>query len=189
MPLSGVKQDGTVSHFFHRTFKAYNTGTRKRRKIQGDDLGDVRWHKTGKTKPVMVDGTHQGCKKIMVLYMSPVKGEKPEKTGWVMHQYHLGIDEDEKDGELVVSKLFYQQQCKPNERNDAELPAALLEGPRKEAEPIPCPKSATPDPPAEKRCRDPGFMRSPAQVTLRHQLLALSYKLFCSINVKTMSNT
>lgn len=27
-----------------------------------------------------------------------------------MHQYHLGDNEEEKDGELVVSKVFYQTQ-------------------------------------------------------------------------------
>lgn len=27
-----------------------------------------------------------------------------------MHQYHLGNNEDEKEGELVVSKIFYQTQ-------------------------------------------------------------------------------
>lgn len=27
-----------------------------------------------------------------------------------MHQYHLGNDEEEKDGELVASKVFYQTQ-------------------------------------------------------------------------------
>lgn len=110
-----------MSHFFHRTFKAYNIGTRKRRKINTDDLVDVRWHKTGKTKPVIVDGRHLGCKKIMVLYMSTTKGEKPEKTNWVMHQYHLGTGEDEKDGEYVVSKIFYQQQSKPGEKNGQDL--------------------------------------------------------------------
>ncbi|KAL6838595.1 hypothetical protein ACP4OV_031552 [Aristida adscensionis] len=119
--LPGVKQDGSVSHFFHRTFKAYNTGTRKRRKINTDDLADIRWHKTGKTKPVLVDGAHLGCKKIMVLYMNTVKGGRPKKTNWVMHQYHLGTGEDEKDGEYVVSKLFLQQQSKPGEKNVQEL--------------------------------------------------------------------
>ncbi|KAL5224234.1 hypothetical protein ABZP36_010873 [Zizania latifolia] len=118
--LPGVKQDGSVSHFFHRTFKAYNTGTRKRRKINTNDLADVRWHKTGKTKPVLVDGKHLGCKKIMVLYMIAVKGGKPEKTNWVMHQYHLGTGEDEVDGQYVVSKLFFQQQFKPGEKNAQE---------------------------------------------------------------------
>lgn len=29
-----------------------------------------------------------------------------------MHQYHLGTEEDEKEGEFVVSKVFYQQQSK-----------------------------------------------------------------------------
>ena len=119
--ISGVKKNGSVSHFFHRTFKAYNTGNRKRRKINTDDLADVRWHKTGKTKPVLVDGKHLGCKKIMVLYMSTEKGGKPEKTNWVMHQYHLGTGEDEKEGEYVVSKLFFQQQFKPGEKNAQEL--------------------------------------------------------------------
>ncbi|KAI5014319.1 hypothetical protein ZWY2020_055709, partial [Hordeum vulgare] len=110
--LPGVKQDGSVSHFFHRTFKAYNTRTRKRRKINTGDLADVCWHKIGKTKPVIVDGQYLGCKKIMVLYMSTVKGGKPKKTNWVMHQYHLGTGEDEQNGEYVVSKLFFQQQSK-----------------------------------------------------------------------------
>ncbi|KAL6543754.1 hypothetical protein OROGR_010251 [Orobanche gracilis] len=107
--LPGVRQDGSVSHFFHRAIKAYNTGTRKRRKIHGDNLGDVRWHKTGRTKPVLLDGIQKGCKKIMVLYVTHVKGEKSEKTNWVMHQYHLGTGEDEKEGQYVVSKVFYQQ--------------------------------------------------------------------------------
>ncbi|XP_077234216.1 SUPPRESSOR OF GAMMA RESPONSE 1-like [Tasmannia lanceolata] len=118
--LPGVKQDGSVSHFFHTTIKAYNTGTRKRRKIQ-NNLGDVRWHKTGKTKPVIMDGIQKGCKKIMVLYIGNEKGKKPEKTNWVMHQYHLGTGEDEKDGEHVVSKIFYQQQSKQGEKNEQEL--------------------------------------------------------------------
>uniref|UniRef100_A0A803KV64 NAC domain-containing protein n=1 Tax=Chenopodium quinoa TaxID=63459 RepID=A0A803KV64_CHEQI len=86
--LPGVKQDGNATHFFHRAIKAYSTGTRKRRKIHGDDLGDVRWHKTGRTKPVNVNGEQKGCKKIMVLYVT-AKGGKAEKTSWVMHQYHL----------------------------------------------------------------------------------------------------
>ncbi|XP_078444838.1 NAC (No Apical Meristem) domain transcriptional regulator superfamily protein [Wolffia australiana] len=164
--LPGVKQDGSVSHFFHRTFKAYNTGTRKRRKIHGDNLGDVRWHKTGKTKPVMVDGAHKGCKKIMVLYMSQKKNEKPEKTGWVMHQYHLGVEEDEIDGELVVSKLFYQQQCRSSDRTEAELPLDMVQESVKEAQLLPyCPKSVTPEPPAEKRNRNPCSLHLPAQVT------------------------
>lgn len=93
------------------------------------ELGeDVRWHKTGKTKPVIVDGVHVGCKKIMVLYSSLRKGEKPEKTNWVMHQYHLGTGEEEKHGEFVVSKIFYQQQqlLKPLDTNKNEVSHSLI---------------------------------------------------------------
>ncbi|XP_039041442.1 NAC domain-containing protein 75-like [Hibiscus syriacus] len=111
--LPGVTTDGLNRHFFHRPSKAYTTGTRKRRKIQTEcDLpgGETRWHKTGKTRPVMVNGQQKGCKKILVLYTNFGKNRKPEKTNWVMHQYHLGQHEEEKEGELVVSKIFYQTQ-------------------------------------------------------------------------------
>ncbi|CAK9183802.1 unnamed protein product [Ilex paraguariensis] len=124
--LPGVKQDGSVSHFFHRAIKAYSTGTRKRRKIHGDDFGDVRWHKTGRTKPVILDGVHQGCKKIMVLYVSSIRGGKPVKTNWVMHQYHLGTGEDERDREYVISKVFYQQQqVKQSEKGEEDIPEGI----------------------------------------------------------------
>ncbi|XP_076933442.1 NAC domain-containing protein 75-like [Bidens hawaiensis] len=111
--LPGVTKDGLSRHFFHRPSKAYTTGTRKRRKIQTEcDLqgGETRWHKTGKTRPVMVNGKQKGCKKILVLYTNFGKNRKPEKTNWVMHQYHLGQNEEELEGELVVSKIFYQTQ-------------------------------------------------------------------------------
>ncbi|XP_076892670.1 NAC domain-containing protein 75-like [Bidens hawaiensis] len=111
--LPGVTKDGLSKHFFHRPSKAYTTGTRKRRKIQTEcDLqgGETRWHKTGKTRPVMVNGKQKGCKKILVLYTNFGKNRKPEKTNWVMHQYHLGQNEEEREGELVVSKIFYQTQ-------------------------------------------------------------------------------
>ncbi|KAF7819512.1 Suppressor of gamma response 1 [Senna tora] len=108
--LPGAKKDGNSVHFFHRISNAYATGHRKRRKIHhehGLSEEHVRWHKTGKTKPVMEDGVCKGYKKIMVLYVR-TKDSKPYKSNWVMHQYHLGTDE--KDGEYVVSKIFYQQQ-------------------------------------------------------------------------------
>ncbi|XP_051223349.1 NAC domain-containing protein 75 isoform X3 [Lolium perenne] len=111
--LPGVTMDGLSKHFFHRPSKAYTTGTRKRRKIQTEcDLhkGETRWHKTGKTRPVMASGRQKGCKKILVLYTNFGKHRKPEKTNWVMHQYHLGDLEEEKEGELVVCKIFYQTQ-------------------------------------------------------------------------------
>ena len=53
--------------------------------------------------------------------MSLAKGGKAEKTNWVIHQYHLGTGEDERDGEYVVSKLFFQQQFKPGDKNAQEL--------------------------------------------------------------------
>ncbi|WOL14139.1 NAC domain-containing protein [Canna indica] len=134
--LPGVTRDGLSKHFFHRPSKAYTTGTRKRRKIQSEcDLhkGETRWHKTGKTRPVMVNGNQKGCKKILVLYTNFGKHRKPEKTNWVMHQYHLGELEEEKEGELVVSKIFYQtqpRQCSnlAERSTAAAAPAAVMEG-------------------------------------------------------------
>ncbi|XP_068659442.1 NAC domain-containing protein 73-like [Aristolochia californica] len=109
--LPGVTRDGLIRHFFHRPSMAYTTGTRKRRKVHTDaEGGETRWHKTGKTRPVIVGGKLEGFKKILVLYTNYGKQRKPEKTNWVMHQYHLGSNDEEKDGELVVSKVFYQTQ-------------------------------------------------------------------------------
>ncbi|WJX26697.1 hypothetical protein P8452_15583 [Trifolium repens] len=109
--LPGVKKDGQIRHFFHRPSKAYTTGTRKRRKVHTDEEGsETRWHKTGKTRAVFVNGVVKGFKKILVLYTNYCKQGKPEKTNWVMHQYHLGSNEEERDGELVASKVFYQTQ-------------------------------------------------------------------------------
>ncbi|XP_057420984.1 NAC domain-containing protein 73-like [Lotus japonicus] len=110
--LPGVSKDGQIRHFFHTPSKAYTTGTRKRRKVHTDEEGsETRWHKTGKTRPVFAGGgIVKGFKKILVLYTNYGRQKKPEKTNWVMHQYHLGSNEEEKDGELVVSKVFYQTQ-------------------------------------------------------------------------------
>ncbi|KAJ8568027.1 hypothetical protein K7X08_020749 [Anisodus acutangulus] len=123
--LPGVTKDGLVRHFFHRPSKAYTTGTRKRRKVHTDIQGnETRWHKTGKTRPVVLKNKVKGHKKILVLYTNYGKQRKPEKTNWVMHQYHLGDNEDEKEGELVVSKVFYQtqpRQCGGNNNNNNSL--------------------------------------------------------------------
>ncbi|CAK9181863.1 unnamed protein product [Ilex paraguariensis] len=122
--LPGVRKDGQISHFFHRPSKAYTTGTRKRRKVHaGADGGETRWHKTGKTRPVIIGGVVKGYKKILVLYTNYGRQKKPEKTSWVMHQYHLGDNEDEKDGELVLSKVFFQtqpRQCGSNVKDSAD---------------------------------------------------------------------
>ncbi|OWM78677.1 hypothetical protein CDL15_Pgr002848 [Punica granatum] len=123
--LPGVSKNGQIRHFFHRPSKAYTTGNRKRRKVHTDNDdqagGETRWHKTGKTRPVFGKGELKGFKKILVLYTNYGKQRKPEKTNWVMHQYHLGDNEEEKDGELVVSKVFYQtqpRQCGNNNHNN-----------------------------------------------------------------------
>ncbi|CAN4082392.1 unnamed protein product [Withania somnifera] len=146
--LPGAKKDGSCIHFFYRISNAYATGTRKRRKIHDENnlmKEHFRWHKTGKTKVVMENGLQKGCKKVMVLYQTTKKGSKQEKTNWVMHQYHLGLDEDEKEGEHVVSKIFYQQQkqsVKANDSCDNEEASvgANQTGPT-------TPKTVTPDPP------------------------------------------
>ncbi|XP_027153682.1 SUPPRESSOR OF GAMMA RESPONSE 1 isoform X1 [Coffea eugenioides] len=170
--LPGVKQDGSVAHFFHRAIKAYNTGTRKRRKILGDSSGDVRWHKTGRTKPVHLDCIQKGCKKIMVLYLSPVRGGKPEKTNWVMHQYHLGTEEDEREGEYVISKVFYQQQqVKQNEKAEVEVPEddALIV----KVDPV-TPKSVTPEPPrTESRFPDCDAQESVLPAAQHHGVVCM----------------
>ncbi|KAI4366884.1 hypothetical protein MLD38_022692 [Melastoma candidum] len=111
--LPGAKKDGSILHFFHRTTNAYSSGQRKRRKVCSEyniEIEGVRWHKTGKTRAVMDNGVHKGWEKIMVLYQSSKKGSKPLKLNWIMHQYHLGAVEEEKDGEYVVCKIFYKQE-------------------------------------------------------------------------------
>ncbi|KAL0843097.1 hypothetical protein Bca101_016342 [Brassica carinata] len=124
--LPGVNKDGTSTFFFNKTVHAYPKGERKRRRITTD--GSVRWRKTGKTKPVMINGVQKGCKKFMVLYKNAKKGLKPNKYKWVMHQYHLGREEEEEGtGEYVVSKIMYQQQQGLEEENTPEASSSLVE--------------------------------------------------------------
>ncbi|KNA15093.1 hypothetical protein SOVF_101360 [Spinacia oleracea] len=121
--LPGVTKDGVMRHFFHCPSKAYTTGTRKRRKVHTDeDGGETRWHKTGKTRPILVNGGVKGFKKILVLYTNYGRQRKPEKTNWVMHQYHIGPNEEERDGEFVLSKVFYQTQPRQCGSTIKELP-------------------------------------------------------------------
>ncbi|KAI3520734.1 hypothetical protein L1887_10184 [Cichorium endivia] len=138
--LPGARKDGNSVHFFYRNTNAYTTGQRKRRKISKESglTKDVRWHKTGKTKAVIQNGVQIGCKKIMVLYGTAGGGSKPCKLNWVMHQYHLGTVEEEKEGEYVVAKIFYQLQ---KQENNEELDAWMsLTSPR-------TPNTGAPDPP------------------------------------------
>ncbi|XP_037485997.1 SUPPRESSOR OF GAMMA RESPONSE 1-like [Triticum dicoccoides] len=114
--LPGIKMDGSTGHFFHKVSNAYVVGKRKRRKISNSEHTvcdeNLRWHKTGKSRSILDNnGVIKGWKKILVLYIGYRKGGgKTEKTNWRMHQYHLGVDQDEKQEELVVSKVFYQVQ-------------------------------------------------------------------------------
>lgn len=86
----------------------------------------------------------------MVLYMSMARGEKAEKTNWVMHQYHLGIEEDEKDGEYVISKIFYQQQqVKQTDKVEQDIPEGT-DAMIVKVDPV-TPKSVTPEPPRPER--------------------------------------
>ncbi|CAK9180418.1 unnamed protein product [Ilex paraguariensis] len=158
--LPGAKKDGSSVHFFCKIINAYASGKRKRRKICDEHnmiKEHVRWHKTGKTRPLMENGVQKGYKKIMVLYQTSKKGSKPGKSNWVMHQYHLGIDEDEKEGQYVVSKVFYQHQ-KQNDKDEKSLVVeesdigTIRTSPR-------TPKTTTPNPPR------PGKSFSPDDVT------------------------
>ncbi|CAN6238513.1 unnamed protein product [Urochloa humidicola] len=124
--LPGMKTDGSNAHFFHRVSKAYGCGQRKRRRVISCSTDQtvtdehVRWHKTGRSKPIYENGVTKGWKKIMVLYKTQQRGGKPDRAHWVMHQYHLGEKEDENDGELVVSKIFYQMPNKSMEVPETE---------------------------------------------------------------------
>lgn len=89
----------------------------------------------------------------MVLYMSSARGGKAEKTNWVMHQYHLGTQEDEKEGEYVISKIFYQQQQpKQNDKGELDFPDTNNTMIPK-VDPV-TPMSVTPDPPRVERCSE-----------------------------------
>ena len=85
----------------------------------------------------------------MVLYQRSKQGFKPVKTNWVMHQYHLGTEEDERDGELVVSKIFYQTQVKQMEECSASTSKEDFDQPMASVSPR-TPKTRTPN---RKVCR------------------------------------
>ncbi|XVF57978.1 hypothetical protein PTKIN_Ptkin07bG0025900 [Pterospermum kingtungense] len=121
---AGAKKDGSSIHFFRRTVNAYGSGQRKRHKIQNQDNTNdqehVRWYKTEKTKPVIESGVQKGWKKIMVLYKTK-KGTKPVKSNWVIHQLHLGAEEEEHEGEYVVSRISYQQHKQTDKNDDSPM--------------------------------------------------------------------
>eukprot|EP00271_Cylindrocystis_brebissonii_P003319 TRINITY_DN14146_c1_g1_i1.p1 TRINITY_DN14146_c1_g1~~TRINITY_DN14146_c1_g1_i1.p1 ORF type:complete len:1048 (-),score=209.29 TRINITY_DN14146_c1_g1_i1:1545-4688(-) len=129
--LIGSKKDGVNRHYFHQESQTHGNGTRMKRKIltlEDDKEVQSRWHKTGKTRPVLANKEQIGFKKIMVLYTCPKKAEAPKcpkkaeapkaekphpkdnKTNWVMHQYHWGDEASEASYKWVVSKVFWQVQ-------------------------------------------------------------------------------
>ncbi|KAJ0435337.1 putative transcription factor NAM family [Helianthus annuus] len=120
----------------------------------------------------------------MVLYVSQVNGGKAEKTNWVMHQYHLGTGEDEKEGEYVISKVFYQQQpqSKPNGK-DEEIVVADFVAPVVKVDPV-TPKSMTPEPPrAEKRVVDMGLEQERAETFADPVQVSFTYEI-CLTNLQ-----
>lgn len=92
----------------------------------------------------------------MVLY-----GGKNVKTNWVMHQYHLGTDEDEKEGDYVVSKIFYQQPAVlkqgGGDKAGEDVSEDIFDSATPKADPV-TPKLFTPEPPqAVGVCSDSHF--------------------------------
>ncbi|KAL0461716.1 UNVERIFIED_CONTAM: suppressor of gamma response 1 [Sesamum latifolium] len=68
----------------------------------------------------------------------------------VMHQFHLGTDEDEQEGEYVVSKIFYQLPKETDDKNGT--PLVIEEPDAGTAQVIPrTPKTNTPDPPRPEK--------------------------------------
>ncbi|GKA98888.1 NAC domain-containing protein 75 isoform X1 [Tanacetum coccineum] len=83
-------------------------------------------HENGLNRTFFIDLRKSSTKrKIVVFYTNFGKNRKPEKTNWVMHQYHLGQHEEEREGELVVSKIFYQTQPRQC-RRELEAESGML---------------------------------------------------------------
>ncbi|KAM0856083.1 hypothetical protein ACQ4PT_049347 [Festuca glaucescens] len=98
--MPGTKQDGHASYFFHKKVNLCNDKNGK----------SISWRKAGASISIM-DGTLQGCKEVFVLYAFKNSDNIPQRTDWELHQYHIkNTIEDE--GELVVSKIFYNSQNK-----------------------------------------------------------------------------
>ncbi|CAL5026874.1 unnamed protein product [Urochloa decumbens] len=118
--LPGIRMDGSKHYFFHKILDA--TGGRKRRKISkesdhflGNKENDYWWHQTGKAQKFGHDDDEnriRGWKKIFVLKKGQITAD------WTIHQYHLG--ENPKEGELVLSKIFYSGL--PPKRSSPPLP-------------------------------------------------------------------
>lgn len=105
----------------------------------------------------------------MVLYASIGRGGKSEKTNWVMHQYHLGTEEDEKDGEYIISKIFHQQQqLKLGDKNETDF-VEVVEPLAVKVDPV-TPKSITPEPPRHERQSELDALQEVAKGNLTPQV-------------------
>jgi No apical meristem (NAM) protein len=115
--LTGVKQDGSAFYFFHKPLIKHSNSFQKH----------YIWQTETKAKPVYLDGVHLGFKKIYTLLMQTDE-ERPEKTDWVLHQYHACTDErDGKlEGDLVVSKLYCDVKSKHVALQGHELNQVLI---------------------------------------------------------------
>jgi hypothetical protein len=103
---AGITPSGLSKHFFQHNSRVFKRGKQTRCKIQLECGMHAMWHKTGNTMPMMVNGRQRGSKKVVVLQTS--KNFDQLRTNWVMHHYHLGDLEQEKERELVIYKIFYQ---------------------------------------------------------------------------------
>lgn len=101
---AGVRQDGRISYFFHRRFESYNN--------EGDK--NISWKKIGTSRPIILDGTLQGCKEVFVLYEDTMSDRSPQETDWRLHQYHIRNTVKD-DVEVVVSKIFFESRNNPSE--------------------------------------------------------------------------
>ncbi|XP_048547881.1 NAC domain-containing protein 75-like, partial [Triticum urartu] len=102
--LPGISLSG-LKHFFQHNSRAFKRGAWTRHKIHSECGMHAMWHKTGNTLPVVVNDRQTGSKKVLVLHTN--KNFDQQRTNWVMHQYHLGDLEQEKERELVLCKIFY----------------------------------------------------------------------------------
>ena len=71
-------------------------------------------HKTGNTLPVVVNGQQTGSKNVLVLHTN--KNFDQQRTNRVMHRYHLGDMEQEKERELIFCKIFYETNTRASSR-------------------------------------------------------------------------
>ncbi|OEL35640.1 NAC domain-containing protein 8 [Dichanthelium oligosanthes] len=102
--IPGVRQDGRGSYFFHRRFESYSN--------EGD--ANISWKKIGTSRSIILDGPLQGCKEEFVLYADMASDKSSQETGWRLHQYHIR-NTVKNEGELVVSKIFFESRNNPCE--------------------------------------------------------------------------